>query len=317
MNSYIESYLLEKTDRLLFISLRDSIEAQSTLKDLESVEIPVFTDRMKELALEKEEEGITAVEIAKAMVYILGIDGDFKYKEAYVNFLSSFTDSPANFVKDLVMKSYRNRNLIDSIIYTRGYLHSFPGDEDFLFNYGALCEEYGQETEEESCKEDFLREAKQLLHPFFGAKVERAVVHMEEGEWQLAEKLLLEVLQRNNRDFDGNFYLGYLKRIHGEYDKALDYYEKAYEVDNKIPKLINEMALCFSLLGDFHQALELFEYAYSLDPTSKEILCNISMVYLNLNDLDNARKYANLALERYPEDEIAHACLMEIRKYEE
>lgn len=315
MKSKIEPYLLEQSQKLIFISIKEELLEKSYLDLLRNVEIPVFSTVVSKLG-QKDSKGISALDMATAMMYMIGIDKEFRYTEKYLAFIRKFTDSPINFSKELIMRSYKQGKLMDSILYTKAYLNGFGEDSDFLFNYGALCEEYGAGLEEGDRKTAFLEEAEQILYPFIGEKIEKALTFLEREEWSLAEKLLSEVLKRNAEDFEANFYMGYLNRSLGNYEKALDFYEKAYEVDNKYPKLINEMALSFSFLGDLEQALELFRYAHSLDPSSVEILCNLSMIYLNLDDLEKARKYADKACKLDPDDQIAQACITEIRKYE-
>lgn len=316
MRSAIEVYLLEQTERLLFLSLKEEKLEHPKLEEIRDIEIPIFTRKIPQLG-SVEHAGIRSSEIAGAMLFILGIDGDFRYREQYLRFIHSFTDSPVHWAKELIMTAYKNNNLLESLLYTRGYLNVFGEEEDFLFNYGALCEEYAAGLEEEEKKAAFQEEAQRYLYPFIGKKIEQALQLIEGEEYQKAETLLMQVLQKSKEDFDANFYMGYLKRLQQNYEKALDFYEIAYGLKNDLPRLINEMGLCFSFLGDFEQALELFLYANSLDPSSTEILCNISMIFLNMNQIDEARSYAQKALELHPEDEVAAACILEIRKYEE
>lgn len=315
MKSKIEPYLLEQSQKLIFITIKEELLEKSYLDLLRDVEVPVFSTVISKLG-QKDSKGISALDMATAMMYMIGIDKEFRYTESYLAFIGKFTDSPINFSKELIMRSYKQGKLMDSILYTKAYLNGFGDDADFLFNYGALCEEYGAGLEEGDRKTAFFEEAQQILYPFIGEKIEKALTFLEREEWSPAEKLLSEVLKRNAEDFEANFYMGYLNRSLGNYEKALDFYEKAYQVDNKYPKLINEMALSFSFLGDLEQALELFRYAYSLDSSSVEILCNLSMIYLNLDDLEKARKYADKACKLDPDDQIAQACITEIRKYE-
>lgn len=311
----IDQYLLEQSQKLIFISLSEERLEQAQLDLIQNIDIPIFSTAISKLNQENK-PGISAWDIAAAMMYIIGIDRYFRYNDHYIEFIRKFTDSPVNFAKDLIMKAYKRGELLDSIIYTKAYLNGFEEEEDFLFNYGALCEEYGNGLEEGDRKNHFLKEATQVMYPFVGEKIEKALIFLDREEWMFAEKLLLEVLKRNPEDFDANFYMGYLHRSQEKYSSALDYYEKAYHIDNRYPKLINEMALCFSFLGDLEQALELFQYAHSLDTESIEILCNLSMIYLNLDDFEKARKYANEACKLDPDDHIAQACIREIRKYE-
>ena len=136
-----------------------------------------------------------------------------------------------------------------------------------------------------------------------------------EGEkYDEALAILEEIVEEDTSSYEAYFYLGYINRLKGEYESAIDNFEFAYKLDTSQPQLINEMALCFAFLGDFEQALELLEYAFELDSESIEILCNISMVYYNLENIEKAKYYINLAENIDPHDDIVQECIKSIYK---
>ena len=81
--SRIEKYLLEKTNKLVFITLDDII-----IKKIEgininkNIEVPVFSSVLIDMANSKK-EGISTIDILSAMLFIQGIDPYFKYSKEY------------------------------------------------------------------------------------------------------------------------------------------------------------------------------------------------------------------------------------------
>lgn len=370
MKSKIEKYLLEKTDKLVFLAVDERIfQENELLSSLKNIEIPVFTSKILELSID-EKKGITTMDALSAMLYIIGIDSSFKYKKQYLEFLSNIIKEPVSLISSLAGKSYEEGNLIDSIIFSKAGIENFEPSKELLYNYALLCQQKSSAIEDEAEKTDFMlesedkfklltnvfpdtamayyylayhmlnyndsREAENLFRKAseYGLSKEYqedtlrmiaslgseeyirlAKEDIEDENYSSAEQRLLKALEFNETSYEALFYLGYINRINADYEKSIDFYERAFAINSKEPKLINEMALDFAFLGDFEQASELLHYALELDNESIEILCNLSMVYLNIDNIDNAVKYIRKAMDINSEDPIVVSCFNEIKKY--
>lgn len=367
--SRIEKYLLEKTNKLVFITLDDII-----LKKIEgininkNIEVPVFSSVLIDMANSKK-EGISTIDILSAMLFIQGIDPYFKYSKEYKAIITKLSSNPLALASSLAGDAYEKSNLIESLIFARGYLSMFEPEMNLYFNYALLCKEISEQALEDSKKVDFKLESEDCfnalvkLYPEFSKPYyylayfalqhgdlstskncfEKAIElglddslendskdnllkikttenislssELIEGEkYDEALAILEEIVEEDTSSYEAYFYLGYINRLKGEYESAIDNFEFAYKLDTSQPQLINEMALCFAFLGDLEQALELLEYAFELDSESIEILCNISMVYYNLENIEKAKYYINLAENIDPHDDIVQECIKLIYK---
>ncbi|WP_417202710.1 tetratricopeptide repeat protein [Acetoanaerobium sticklandii] len=367
--SRIEKYLLEKTNKLIFITLDDII-----LKKIEgininkNIEVPVFSSVLIDMANSKK-EGISTIDILSAMLFIQGIDPYFKYSREYKAIITKLSSNPLALASSLAGDAYEKNNLIESLIFARGYLAMFEPEINLYFNYALLCKEISEQALEDSKKVDFKLESEDCfnslvqLYPEFSKpyyylayfalqhrdlsasknyfekaielglddslendskdnllkiktteNISLSIELIEREKYNEAIAVLEEIVDEDTSSYEAYFYLGYINRLKGEYESAIDYFEFAYKLDTSQPQLINEMALCFAFLGDFEQALELLEYAFELDSESIEILCNISMVYYNLENIEKAKYYINLAENINPHDDIVQECIKLIYK---
>lgn len=370
MRSKIEKYLLEKTDKLVFLAVDEKIfNENELLNSLKNIEIPVFTSKVVELSTD-EKKGITTMDALSAMLYIIGIDSSFKYKKQYLEFLTNIIKDPVSLISSLAGKSYEEGKILDSIIFSKSGIENFEPSKELIYNYALLCQQKSTDTLDDTEKTDFLLESEdkfKLLTNLFpdtamayyylayhmlnyndnkeaenlfrkaaeyglspeyqedtlrmigtlGSEeyIRLAMEDIEDENYSNAEQRLLKALEFNEASYEALFYLGYINRINADYEKSIDFYERAYSINSKEPKLVNEMALDFAFLGDFEQASELLHYALELDKESIEILCNLSMVYLNMDNVDNAVKYIRKAMDIDSEDPVVVSCFTEIKKY--
>ena len=120
--SRIEKYLLEKTNKLVFITLDDII-----LKKIEgininkNIEVPVFSSVLIDMANSKK-EGISTIDILSAMLFIQGIDPYFKYSKEYKAIITKLSSNPLALASSLAGDAYEKSNLIESLIFARGYI---------------------------------------------------------------------------------------------------------------------------------------------------------------------------------------------------
>ncbi len=138
---------------------------------------------------------------------------------------------------------------------------------------------------------------------------------IEEGNIEVAIINLDKVHPFRNEDkFRKFFLLGYSHRVLGDYEKAIEYYSNAFNLNNRDVELISELGVCFAMLNDFEQAKELYLAALDLSPDSVVLLCNLSMVYMNLNELDLSEKYIKQALILDDKDEVAISIWKSLKK---
>jgi tetratricopeptide (TPR) repeat protein len=91
-----------------------------------------------------------------------------------------------------------------------------------------------------------------------------------------------------------------------KYEDALNYYDRALELNNKFYDAYNNKGLLFKSLWRFPEAISCFERAIELNPTYYYALCNCAYLLKDLGNNDKAISYYKQALELQPDHEHIH-----------
>lgn len=138
---------------------------------------------------------------------------------------------------------------------------------------------------------------------------------IEEGKVQEAIDILEQMKPSTEiQRYQKQLLLGYSLRISGEYEEAIAELEKAFHINDRDPKLLTELGLCFMMIGDVYQSEQLYLSALDLAPNSVEILCNLAIVNQHKGDFDMAKHYIRVALELDDKDEIAIAVWDQLKR---
>ena len=90
MKFKIEKYLLKKAEELAFITIKHDGEFQIEGYKMpsEGLNVPIKNDVLVKGIKEKTvQDNINVMSIADGMIFIIGIDSNFKYNEEYKKFL--------------------------------------------------------------------------------------------------------------------------------------------------------------------------------------------------------------------------------------
>lgn len=138
-----------------------------------------------------------------------------------------------------------------------------------------------------------------------------ADIHMSKGYFQPDDqKLFTSVLEtvrfednvKSSLDYFGNGSGYFLKQ---EYQKAIELYEKALELEKQEQKLsdnlwivlVDNLGMAYALLGDYKRSKETYAYGLSKQPMYPMFNYNFSCIYAEMDDLENAMKYLKIAFE--------------------
>jgi tetratricopeptide (TPR) repeat protein len=92
---------------------------------------------------------------------------------------------------------------------------------------------------------------------------------------------------------------------HGNLDKAMLHYRKAYSLDPELGDVAGLIAAAFAQLGARHEALAWMERAFELSPTRVRALLAGYFTHIILGEEDAAAEYAQGILELYPGNNYA------------
>lgn len=111
-------------------------------------------------------------------------------------------------------------------------------------------------------------------------------------------------IENNPTDAKANYYLGNLWYDKKQYDKAVYFWEKSAELDNKFPTVFRNLSLAYyNKQNNFEKAKIFLEKAFSLDTTDARVFLELDQLYKKLNvsaekRIENYEKYKELFFVR-------------------
>ena len=91
----------------------------------------------------------------------------------------------------------------------------------------------------------------------------------------------------------------------GDFEKALDYFEKAHTLEQNNVKFLNNMASAYLKLNNTDQAYIYLKKGHEIDPTHKDILNNMGALLYLTEEWYRAAVYYEQLMKLYPEHESA------------
>lgn len=288
MKFKIEKYLVKKADQLAFIKIKHDgefkVEGYSVPNG--GLDVPIKNEVLvKGIKENTAQDNINAMSIADAMIFIIGIDSQFKNNDEYRKFLDAFSkkinlDLKA-YMGYMSRKYFDIGECTDSLIYLKAMITMYPEDIDGLYHYAIVCQEvakqYQKDMEDEAMNK-FLLEAL--------SKLEK-VIELDEG-FAL-----------------GYYHLGYHYYNQGQYIKTRVIWEEACKLGLD-PDLIAEIQENVGKMDFKVQYEEGYNLVFQgkceeglkkLLPLEDEhsdwwnLLFMIGLAYKDMNEIEEAKKY--------------------------
>jgi tetratricopeptide (TPR) repeat protein len=92
----------------------------------------------------------------------------------------------------------------------------------------------------------------------------------------------------------------------GNYKKALKYYKKAVELDDKFVFAWDNLGRTYRELDDYDKAIEAYKNSIAIDSLNRTPLMNIAVAYGYKNDLENSEYWYERLKEIYPKNPEGH-----------
>ena len=178
MKFKIEKHILKKAEELSFITIKHDSEfkVEGYTIPKEGLQVPIKNEVLVKGIKEKTaQDNINAMSIADAMIYIIGIDSQFRYNEEYKKFLNAFKNK-VNLDLNAYM-GYMSRKYFDigeytdSLIYLKALITMSNDDINGLYHYAIVCQEVAkkyQKDNDDKAMNDFLLEALNKFNICFG-----------------------------------------------------------------------------------------------------------------------------------------------------
>ena len=112
------------------------------------------------------------------------------------------------------------------------------------------------------------------------ANYDRAVELFSNEQYHQAERILLELLETNDDDFDVINFLGVIQQNSGNYIKAINYFNQVVFLYEGHAKAYYNLGYCYEKIGNAGLAAANFEKVISLDPQFIEAYLNLGQILI-------------------------------------
>lgn len=324
----INKYFQQFTDDLTFIELKDNTSIKVNNHIVEAkVPMPILMDSLiKEVKEGNIEEEINLARVIEGIIYLLGTDQEFKFKEEYINILKAYNEKIEDYIFYKGLKSFEEENYDLSGIYYRALLTLNQENINGLFNYALVLEQlaknYIADDKTEEATEFLLYSTNRLetildidesyslayyklgfhykfLQQFLKAKlIWGKFLLLDKDELRLQE--VREEIELIDDDVDFETGMTYL--TYNDFGKALDSFLKLipkYEKQWNVNYLIG---LCYKGIEDYDYAIDYLNKAIELDKEQADIYNELGIIHFNMDDILQAIKIFGQGIENCPED---------------
>lgn len=335
MKFKIEKYLLKKADELAFITIKHDGEFQIEGYKMpsEGLNVPIKNDVLVKGIKEKTaQDNINAMSIADGMIFIIGIDSNFKYNEEYKKFLDAFKvkvnlDLKA-YMGYMSRKYFDIGELTDSLIYLKAMITIYPNDIEGLYHYSIVCQEIAKQ-EQKSMDSDamnaYLLEALSKLemiiqidesfslayyhlgyHYYNQGQYIKAKVIWEEAIRLGIEDELLREIQDNigKMDFKVQYEEGYSLVFQGRNEEGLEKLLPLEDEHSDWWNLLFMIGLAYKNMNEIEEAKKYFEKILIIKPNQVDALVELGLCEAGSFNMDKAIEYFETAAKIKEDPEI-------------
>lgn len=333
MKFRVEKYILKKAEELAFLKIKNG--ADFNLKGYTfpqgGLDVPIKNDVLvKGIKTNTAQDGLSSMSIADAMIYIMGIDSNFKYNDEYKKFLKAIEEN-----LDLDLKAYMGYmsrkyfevgDYTDSLIYLKCSATLYPEDINSLYHYAIVCQELAknhQKNGDEKPMEAFLLDAIEALEKVRDLDESFALAHYHLGyhyynqnqyiktkvTWEEAIKLGLpedfmaeiqEILGK--MDFKVRYEEGYNLVFQGKNEEALEKLLPLADEHGDWWNLLFMIGLAYRNMNDIGQAKKYFEKILIIRPNQVDTLVELGLCEASSYNMKGAIEYFEKAAKLKKED---------------
>ncbi|NLJ97889.1 MAG: tetratricopeptide repeat protein [Tissierellia bacterium] len=319
----INKYFLDKTDKVSFIELKKGARVDVgdyTIED--DLPLPIVTDTLlKEVNDGAIENEFKASHLIEGIIYILGIDRDFKYKDEYIEILYSYDSNIEDYILYRGFKYIQSNDYEIGTLFFRALTHINKENIQGLFNYALCLENLSKDfinRGEVKKANDFILESTNCLENLLDISEEFAPAYYKLGYYYryfnqfLKAKLTWEKYMklRDNEEHlqevreqldlltdDVNFEegLNYLNR--GEYEAALERFLELTQKHRTWWNVFYLSGLAYKGLGDYENAIGFFYEAINLNGKDVNLYNELGICLFSLGDIDEAINIFNKGIK--------------------
>ncbi|MGL5257156.1 MAG: tetratricopeptide repeat protein [Proteocatella sp.] len=324
MRSNLDEFFSPLTDKLVFIELEDKLILDKFGKTESDFMVPVFSKDIVSLA-QDENSGIKTMQIAEAILYLIGIDSNFKYNDHYIYFLKNNVEKPENLSSYIAKSKYENKNYKDALVHLRAAMLLDDKNLGLIYNYAHICKEYMIEASEKEVREALMKESEEFFEAVLDiddehvlANYQLAYFKLNKGDTKSALKHLEraannpvdnEIAQEANELIMKLNYESKIEQVEALIDELK--LEEALDIIDDIPEIEEDKNLefrlnyakgfCLKAFSNFEEAIEAYEKALMIDNTDTLLLCELGICYAYIGEFAQSLEFYMSALDIEPE----------------
>lgn len=275
---YIENKIKEKLKNIVFLELKtDTTVGDFVIK--KDTPLPINLNNLMSGIKDNEfENNIDIQKINRAIIYLLGIEPEFKYRNQYLEIIDKTVKNKYKYIYSLAVEEQKSKDNLSAYIYISTLNQFYNDDLNAKFTLNNILEtlynEYFDKLDEKEKSQILLRIIK-------------------EYEYIISE----------NEEFAPAYYrLGYINRSLGKYIKSKLYFEKYLrysdieEMKEEVREVLKEIedyanietAITYISYGKFEEAYLSVQQISALYPKQDEVLYYKGLCQYNLGYVDES-----------------------------
>ena len=335
MKFKIDKYLLKKTEELAFITVKKEGEFHLDGYEIPNggLNVPIKNEVLVKGIKEKTaQDGLNSISIADAMIYIIGIDPEFRYNDEYKKFLTAL-EKKVNFnVRSyagyMSRKYFELGETTDSLIYIKALVTLYPDDIEGLYNYAIVCQEVATSYQKDGDAKGmnaFLLEAGEKLEKIINMDENFALAYYHLGYhyynqsqyikakviWEeaikhgLDEDIIAEIQENIGKmDYKVQYEEGYSLVFQGKFEEGLDKLLPLEEQYGDWWNLLFIIGIAYKNMGEMDRAIHYFDKILIIKPNQVDTLVELALCEASSFNMERAVELLEQAAKIKEDPEI-------------
>jgi len=314
MQDKVGKYFKHVLDEFIFIEFNEGyIKKSGKIDFMRGVPVPVRKEAAEAFI---RAEGLKFDNVAEGMVFVIGADINFKYREKYIEFMKVFNFKILKSVIKQGLDFAEQEQLEKAAIHLRAALVIEEDNLDAIYNYGRVCRHMYAKSEDPEYVMDFKAEATWALemtvekHPSFaqayyflgyqyinaGLYIKAQIVWNQFLRYSKHFKDKSEIRQRLKRiEKPVLFEKGYTAIERGRWTEGIAILESLLGTDPDWWNLYFFLGVGYSRTNRMPEAIEMFKKVLAVKPSQHQTMLELANCYEQVGDKVNAKKYKDKA----------------------
>ena len=322
----IDEILDKMKDEISFIEIKSGTKININKKDIilkEATSFPIFIDEVINNIKEEEDfKGFKNKNIIQGMLFVLGVDSKFKYKDKYLNLLKKSGIKPEAY---LIKLTNRDEISLDKkIVFSKALMNIGEIDHKKYFIYGNILEMKGTklfENNETHTAEAYMEKAVSYYNKALDKNPEFSLAYYKLGYYyrQINQYLNAKAYWDKFIEYDNNdvrkqeirdqleeldyflqFEEGYKLVLKGYVEKGLDKLLPLLDIFPKWWKLFFIIGVAFRQKQEYEIAKKYFKNVIELNSAQVEAVNELAVCEISTGNYQEAKKYLDEGIKTNP-----------------